>query len=95
MRPNTLATSPPTVGWGSDGCAVVPGGTPVDEINDRLHLELAEDDEYDSIGGFVLHELGRVPEDGESVEADGALLTVEKMAGNRIEKVRIERRVVE
>jgi CBS domain containing-hemolysin-like protein len=85
----------PTVGWGSDGCAVVSGGTPVDEVNDRLHLELPEDDEYDSIGGFVLHELGRVPEDGESVEADGARLIVEKMAGNRIEKVRIERRIVE
>jgi CBS domain containing-hemolysin-like protein len=85
----------PPVGWGSDGCAVVSGGTPVDEVNDRLHLELPEDDEYDSIGGFVLHELGRVPEDGESVEADGARLTVEKMAGNRIEKVRIERRIVE
>jgi putative hemolysin len=88
-------TEAPAVTWGADGCAVVPGGTPVDEINDLLHLELPEDDEYDSVGGFVLHELGRVPEDGESVEADGAVLTVEKMAGNRIEKVRIERRVLE
>jgi putative hemolysin len=88
-------TELPAVGWGADGCAVVPGGTPVDEVNDRLLLQLPEDEEYDSVGGFVLHELGRVPEDGESVEADGALLTVEKMQGNRIEKVRIERRLVE
>ena len=88
-------TEAPAVHWGTDGCAVVPGGTPVDELNDLLHLELPEDDDYDSVGGFVLHELGRVPEDGESVEADGARLIVEKMAGNRIEKVRIERRIVE
>ena len=85
----------PEVAWGPDGATVVPGATPVDEVNDRLHLELPEDEEYDSVGGFVLHELGRVPEAGESVEADGARLVVDKMQGNRIERVRIERRVVE
>ena len=83
----------PEVDWGADGTALVPGAAPVDEINERLHLELPEDEEYDSVGGFVLHELGRVPAAGESVEADGARLTVEKMQGNRIERVRIERRV--
>jgi putative hemolysin len=82
----------PEVGWGADGTAVVAGAVPVDEINERLHLELPEDEEYDSVGGFVLHELGRVPAAGESVEADGARLVVDKMQGNRIERVRIERR---
>jgi CBS domain containing-hemolysin-like protein len=85
----------PEVAWGADGTAVVPGATPVDELNERLHLELPEDEEYDSVGGFVLHELGRVPAAGESVEADGARLVVDKMQGNRIERVRVERRVVE
>lgn len=85
----------PEVVWGADGTAVVVGATPVDEVNERLYLELPEDEEYDSVGGFVLHELGRVPTAGESVEADGARLVVEKMQGNRIERVRIERRVVE
>jgi CBS domain containing-hemolysin-like protein len=85
----------PEVGWGADGIAVVPGVVPVDEINERLHLELPEDEEYDSIGGFVLHELGRVPAAGEAVEADGARLVVDKMQGNRIERVRIERRTVD
>jgi len=83
----------PEVGWGSDGTALVPGVVSVDEVNERLHLELPEDEEYDSIGGFLLHQLGRVPAAGESVEADGAVLVVEKMHGNRIERVRIERRV--
>jgi CBS domain containing-hemolysin-like protein len=82
----------PVVVWGSDGVAVVPGATPVDEVNDRLHLELPEDEEYDSIGGYVLHRLGRVPAPGECVEADGATVVVDRMAGNRIEQLRIERR---
>jgi CBS domain containing-hemolysin-like protein len=85
----------PEVSWGPDGTALVAGSVPVDEVNDRLHLELPEDEEYDSVGGFVLHELGRVPSAGESVDADGASLVVEKMHGNRIERVRISRRVVD
>ena len=85
----------PEVGWGADGIALVPGVVPVDEINERLHLELPEDEEYDSVGGFVLHELGRVPAAGEAVEADGARLVVDKMQGNRIERLRIERRTVD
>jgi CBS domain containing-hemolysin-like protein len=80
----------PEVDWAPDGTATVPGSVPVDEINERLHLELPEDEEYDSIGGLVLHQLGRVPSAGEAVEADGVRLVVESMQGNRIEKVRIE-----
>ena len=37
------------------------GRTHVDEINERLGLELPEDDEYDTVGGFILAELGRAP----------------------------------
>jgi CBS domain containing-hemolysin-like protein len=81
----------PSVDWGPDGVAVVAGVVPVDEVNERLALELPEDEEYDSIGGFVLHELGRVPAEGEAVEHDGARLVVARMQGNRIEQVRIER----
>ncbi len=69
----------PLVDWGPDGVAVVAGVVPVDEVNERLSLELPEDEEYDSVGGFVLHELGRVPTEGESVEHDGARLVVDRM----------------
>ncbi len=81
----------PEVAWGADGGATLPGGTSVDELNERLGLELPEDEEYDSVGGFLLHELGYVPKAGEAVDADGHRLVVLRMAGNRIEAVRIER----
>ena len=80
----------PEVAWGPDGTALVPGGTPVDEVNDRLGLTVPEDEDYDSIGGFLLHELGHVPQAGEYVDVDGHRLVVERMNGNRIERVRIE-----
>jgi putative hemolysin len=81
----------PEIDWGPDGTAHVAGAIPVDEVNERLALHLPEDEEYDSVGGLVLHELGRVPEAGEAVECDGARLVVERMQGNRIELVRIAR----
>ncbi len=81
----------PELEWSPDGSAVVPGGTPVDEVNDRLGLEVPEDEDYDSVGGFLLHELGHVPVAGESVDVDGHRLVVDRMDGNRIERVRVER----
>jgi CBS domain containing-hemolysin-like protein len=79
----------PEVAWGADGCATVPGGTPVDELNDRLGLAIPEDEDYDSVGGFLLHELGHVPVAGEAVTVDGHELVVDRMDGNRIELVRV------
>jgi CBS domain containing-hemolysin-like protein len=80
----------PEVCWGSDGVAIVPGGTPVDEANEGLGIAIPEDEDYDSVGGFVLHELGHVPVAGEGVEIHGHRLVVERMDGNRIERVLIK-----
>src|ERR1700738_4704070 len=53
----------------------LPGGAPrlnarmaVDEVNELLHAELPEGDEWDSIGGLVLQLAGHIPAEGESVE---------------------------
>jgi CBS domain containing-hemolysin-like protein len=80
----------PELCWGPDGAAVVPGGTPVDEVNERLGITVPEDEDYDSVGGFLLHELGHVPIAGEAVDVNGHRLVVDRMNGNRIERVRIE-----
>jgi putative hemolysin len=79
----------PELCWATDGTALVPGGTPVDEVNERLGIAVPEDEDYDSIGGFVLHELGHVPVAGEGVDVDGHRLVVDRMDGNRIERVKI------
>ena len=81
----------PEIDWAPDGTARVAGAVPVDEVNERLHLDLPEDEEYDSIGGLVLHELGRVPDAGDAVTCGGVVLLVERMQGNRIELVSIAR----
>ena len=59
-------------------------------------LELPVDtDAYNSVGGFVFAELGRLPRRGDTVTADGYSIRVESVRDNRIEAVRIrERRAV-
>ncbi|MFT7518384.1 MAG: putative hemolysin [Kiritimatiellia bacterium] len=45
--------------------------------------------EYHTVGGFIYHELGRLPEVGDSVQAPNALLTVETMEGRQIGIIRV------
>ena len=56
-----------------------------------LHLPV-DSDAYNSIGGFVFAELGRLPRRGDTVAADGFSIRVESVRDNRIEAVRIRER---
>jgi len=51
-----------------------------------------DSDAYNSIGGFVFAQLGRLPRRGDTVNADGYSIRVESVRGNRIESVRIRER---
>ncbi|QYM76717.1 hemolysin family protein [Leucobacter luti] len=60
-----------------------------DEVRDQTGVEIPEDDDYDTVAGFVLRELGRIPEPGDEVTlADGGTLRVERMEGRRIARLR-------
>ena len=72
--------------------AIVEALAPLGQVNELLSLRLDADD-VDTIGGFVYDRLGRVPETGDEVVADGVRLTVVAIDGNRIKKVRILRPV--
>ena len=56
-----------------------------------LHLPV-DTDAFNSIGGFVFAELGRLPKRGDQVAADGYSIRVESVRENRVEAVRIRRR---
>jgi CBS domain containing-hemolysin-like protein len=56
-----------------------------------LHLPV-DSDAYNSIGGFVFAELGRLPRRGDTITADGYSIRVESVRDNRIEAVRIRER---
>ena len=74
-----------------DTCVAL-GRTHVDEINEALNIELPDDGDFDTIGGFVFSELGRVPQPGESlVWQDKVQIQVLEATKRRIDRVRIER----
>ena len=60
-------------------------------VNDRLGIHLPEEEDFETIGGFVFHQFGRIPEVGERIESHGVALEVLAATRRRIELVRLER----
>jgi CBS domain containing-hemolysin-like protein len=76
----------------ANGDWFVRGHVAVDDLRDH-GIELPVDtDAYNSVGGFVFSELGRLPQRGDVVAADGYSIRVESVRENRIEAVRISQR---
>lgn len=68
---------------------LVAGSVKLDDLNDATQLNLRSDD-YDSIGGYLIEQLGHLAVRGEKViTEDSLILIADKVKGNRILKVRI------
>ena len=67
---------------------VVEGATKISDVNELIGSKL-ESEEFDSIGGFIIGHLGRIPEENEVVEVDKIRLCIESLDKNRIMKIRI------
>jgi len=67
----------------------VPGVLRPDELTETTGLVVPEGPAYETLGGLVMAELGRLPAVGDDVEVDGVLLRVEAMEGRRVERVRV------
>ena len=63
-------------------------GLRLDELEAALGVDLPEGD-YDTLAGFLMARLGRVPEVGDQMEHDGWVLRVRRMAGRRVERVEL------
>lgn len=73
-----------------DNTYVVPGGMKLDDINNSIDTKFSSED-YDSIGGLIIENLDKLPEEGETVTLeDGTQLTVKTVNQNRIEEVLME-----
>lgn len=73
-----------------DGSTLLEGSTDIRHVSLLLGKDLVdESEEYSTLSGYILFHLGRLPENGETVEADGYLFEVVTMDGHKIEKVRI------
>ncbi|HEV7666692.1 MAG TPA: hemolysin family protein [Chloroflexota bacterium] len=72
----------------SDREALFDARVSIRDVNDTLDLDI-EDEDFDTLGGLLYHELGKVPNVGDEVRVDGAIVTVLTTTGRRVRKVRV------
>ncbi len=65
----------------------VDGGMRIEEANEEMELGLPEGDDYETVAGFILHLLGRIPESNEQLRYKGLKIVITEMRGVKIEKI--------
>ncbi len=70
--------------------AILDARVSIDELNEMFDTDIEKED-FDSVGGFIVNELGRMPSVGDTVQFDGVNLKVLSVAGRRIKKVRVQK----
>jgi len=73
----------------SESEALMDARVPFEDVRETFDLDLPLSENYDTVGGFVVAQLGRFPKAGEAVEAGRARFVVESVEGRRIRRVRV------
>ena len=76
----------------TDGRFEVDGNFHIDDLNEALELGLPEDEEYDTVGGWLMACIGHVPETGESHDENGHRFTAIATTPTQVERISIEPR---
>ncbi|MFK7790065.1 MAG: hemolysin family protein [Phycisphaeraceae bacterium] len=74
-----------------DGVCEVDARVEIPNLEDHLDIDLPEDREYDTVGGLVFAELGRIPEVGDAFEVQEHRVTVTEAERTKVLKVRVEK----
>ncbi|MFC3397398.1 hemolysin family protein [Microbacterium amylolyticum] len=65
-----------------------PGDLRPDEVRERVGIDVPEDESYDTVGGFIMATLEKVPSTGDTVRVDDGAIVVARMDGRRVARVR-------
>ena len=74
----------------ADGVYDFAGRAEIDYINDQYHLDIPEDEEYQTLAGYILYNLEEIPETGQTFTIDGMLFTIVKKSANKLETIRVD-----
>ena len=74
----------------ASGAVVLDGSSNIRDLEVQYEIELPRDQGFETLAGFVMAQLGKIPKGGESFEHDGRRYTVLHMEGHRIARVKIE-----
>ena len=67
---------------------IFPGELRPDEVRDRTGIRIPEGDVYDTVGGYIMSVLERIPVVGDSLEIEDGTIEVQRMDGRRVDRVR-------
>jgi CBS domain containing-hemolysin-like protein len=65
--------------------------TYIDDLNDQFELNLPEDEDYDTIGGFVFSRLGYIPKNDETFDHESLKFTITAAEARRINRIKIQK----
>ena len=65
--------------------------TYIDDLNDQCDLNLPEDDDYETIGGFVFSRLGYIPKANESFDYENLKFTIASAEARKIKRIKIQK----
>ena len=68
-------------------------GLAVDDINDKLDIQLPEEEDFDTLAGYIMFKLGHLPAEGEVVEEKEFDICILKVIDRRVERVRLTRHI--
>jgi len=74
---------------------IADGRLPIEDVEDALHLQFEEDDDFGTLGGFVHKHLGRLPIQGDAFVAEGVRVEILAVERHRIRRLRITKLPIE
>lgn len=66
------------------------GRIEVRTLRDEFRLDIPEDDEYQTLAGYIIHETGSLPAQDEKIEIDGIIFTIKARSATRLDLIRVE-----
>lgn len=61
----------------------------ISDINEHFHLDIPEDDEYQTLAGYILFSTGSIPSEGDVVELGNLKIEIVKKSASRLEEIRL------
>ncbi|MDE6061910.1 MAG: hemolysin, partial [Duncaniella sp.] len=74
----------------SPGVYEFSGRIEVRTLRDDFRLDIPEDDEYQTLAGYIIHETGSLPAQDEKIEIDGLIFTILTRSATRLDLIRVE-----
>ena len=75
----------------SDGTLLIDASISLRDLKEDHHIQLPESPEYETLGGFLMTALQKIPQAGDMVETEGKRIRIVEMMGQRISKVKLEK----